>query len=234
MPVMDRLWPLIRREALLIAVFVTFALVLLGVIHLGSEISEDGTSSFDSWLIVALRQPGNLGVPIGPAWLRQVFVDITALGGVPLLTLIVLVTAGYLVAAGRHRTALLILVATASGSLLGQVLKFAFARVRPQLVPHLVEISTLSFPSGHALNSAVTFLTLGALLARAEPARRVRGYILVVAMALTLLIGFSRVYVGVHWPTDVIAGWAIGGSWALLWWAMAVRLQQRDGFRTTA
>ena len=221
-----RLWTLAKREALLIAVLVVVAMVMLAVIHLGTEISEDGTSRFDTWLIVALRQPGNLGVPIGPAWLRPVFVDITALGGVALLSLVVAAAAGYLVAAGRYRNALLLLVATTSGTMLGQILKFAFSRLRPQLVPHLVEIASLSYPSGHALNSAVIFLTLGALLARAEPVRRVRAYILSVAILLTLLIGFSRVYVGVHWPTDVLAGWAIGGSWALLWWAIAVRLQR--------
>lgn len=217
-----------KREALLIAVLVIVAIVMLGVIHLGTEIGEDGTSSFDTWLILSLRQPGDLGVPIGPAWLRPVMVDITTLGGVTLLSLVVTAAVSYLVAAARYRNAMLLLVATISGTLLGQILKFAFSRVRPQLVPHLVEISSLSYPSGHALNSAVIFLTLGALLARAEPVRRVRAYILSVAILLTLLIGCSRVYVGVHWPTDVIAGWAIGGSWALLWWAIAVRMQRAE------
>lgn len=217
-----------KREALLIAVLVIFATVMLAVIHLDTEIGDDGTSSFDAWLILSLRQPGDLGIPVGPAWLRPVMIDITALGGVTLLSLVVTTAVGYLVAAARYRNALLLLVATVSGTLLGQILKFAFSRVRPQLVPHLVEISSLSYPSGHALNSAVIFLTLGALLARAEPTQRVRAYLLSVAILLTLLIGCSRVYVGVHWPTDVIAGWAIGGSWALMWWAIAVRMQRAE------
>lgn len=223
-----QIWILAKREALLIAVLVIVAIVMLAVIHLGTEIGEDGTSSFDTWLILSLRQPGDLGVPIGPTWLRPVVVDITALGGVTLLSLVVVAAVGYLVAAARYRNAMLLLVATVSGTLLGQILKFAFSRVRPQLVPHLVEISSLSYPSGHALNSAVIFLTLGALLARAEPVRRVRAYILSMAILLTLMVGCSRVYVGVHWPTDVIAGWAIGGSWALLWWAITVRIQRAE------
>lgn len=193
------------------------------MIHLGSEINEDGTSSFDRWLILALRRPGDLGQPIGPCWLRPVFVDITALGGVTALTL---AATGYLVTARRYRTAALVAAATITGSLVGELLKFVFARARPTLVPHFVEIDTLSYPSGHAVNSAVIFLTLGALFARAEPVRRTRYYIVTAAMLFTVLIGCSRVYVGVHWPTDVIAGWAVGGSWALLWWAIATRAQR--------
>lgn len=215
-----------RREARLITAFVVVAIALLAVIRMGSEISEDGTSGFDRWLILALRRPGDLGQPIGPAWLRPGFVDITALGAVTALTLLTLTAIGYLITTRRYRTAALIAASTITGSLVGQILKFVFARARPTLVPHFVEIKTLSYPSGHAVNSAVVFLTLGALLARAEPVRRTRIYIVTVAILFTVLIGCSRVYVGVHWPTDVIAGWAIGGSWALLWWAIATRAQR--------
>lgn len=216
---------MLRREMRLVVAFVVVSLVLLGTVHLGSEIREDGTSSFDRWMILALRQPGDLGRPIGPAWLRPVFVDITALGGVTALTLLTATVIGYLLVARKFGTAALLAAATISGTLIGQVLKFTFARVRPTIVPRFVDIHTLSYPSGHAVNSAVVFLTLGALLARAEPIRRMRVYIVAVAMLVTILIGFSRVYVGVHWPTDVIAGWAVGGSWALLWSAIMIRLQ---------
>lgn len=97
---------------------------------------------------------------------------------------------------------------------------------RPDLVAHLVEVHTTSFPSGHAMNSAITYLALGALLARAEEARRVRIFFMVVAIALTLAIGISRVYLGVHWPSDVLAGWCIGASWAALCSLLARALQQ--------
>jgi len=223
---MSALRLLARREALLIAALIAVALVLLAIVRLGSEIAEDGTSGFDNWLIVALRQPGNLGVPIGPAWLQTAMIDITTLGGVTALTLLVMASSGFLVTARRYRHAALLVAATISGTIMGQTLKLAFARARPQLVPHLVDIATLSYPSGHALNSAIVYLTLGAMLARTEPGRRTRLYIMAVAIALTLLIGCSRVYIGVHWPTDVLAGWAVGGSWALLWWAIAVRMSR--------
>lgn len=217
---------LLKREARLIIAFIVVALALLAVIHLGSEIREDGTSNFDRWLILALREPGDLGRPIGPAWLRPMFVDITALGGVTALTLLTTTVIGYLLVAKKYGTAALLAAATISGTLVGQALKFTFERARPTIVPRFVDIHSLSYPSGHAVNSAVVFLSLGALLARAEPVRRMRGYILSMAILFTILIGFSRVYVGVHWPTDVIAGWVIGGSWALLWWAITLRLQQ--------
>ncbi|MDE2562762.1 MAG: phosphatase PAP2 family protein [Sphingomonadales bacterium] len=217
---------LFKREARLIVALVVVAIALLLVIQLGSEIREDGTFGFDRWMMLALRQPDNLSVPIGPGWLRQVLVDITALGGVTALTLVTTAVVGYLVTAGRFATAGLLAAATISGSVLGHVLKLTFVRARPTIVPHFVDVNTLSYPSGHAMNSAVLFLTLGTLLARAERTRRRRIYILSVAILFTLLVGFSRVYVGVHWPTDIIAGWAVGGSWALLWWAIMLRLQQ--------
>ena len=153
-----------KREARLIVAFIVVAVALLGVIHLGSEIREDGTLGFDRWLILALRQPGDLGRPIGPGWLRPAFVDITALGGVTALTLLTVTVTGYLIVGKRLGTAALLAAATISGSLVGQVLKFTFVRTRPAIVPHFVEIHTLSYPSGHAVNSSVVFLTLGALL----------------------------------------------------------------------
>lgn len=224
---------LFKREARLIVALVVVAVTLLLVIQLGSEIREDGTFGFDRWLMLALRQPDDLSTPIGPRWLRQVFVDVTALGGVTALTLLTAAVAGYLVTAGRFATAGLLAAATISGSVLGHILKLTFVRARPAIVPHFVDVNTLSYPSGHAMNSAVLFLTLGALLAGAERSRRRRVYILSVAILFTLLVGFSRVYVGVHWPTDVVAGWAVGGSWALLWWAIMLRVQQSQHLTDT-
>lgn len=215
----------IKREARLIVAFIVVAVALLVVVRLGSEIREDGTSGFDRWMVLSLRQPSNLGLPIGPAWLHPVFVDITALGGVTALTLLTVSIVGYLTAAKQWTTAALLAAATISGSLIGHLLKITFARARPTVVPHFVDIHSLSYPSGHAVNSAVVFLTLGALLARTQAARSTRIYVVAVAVLFTILIGFSRVYNGVHWPTDVLAGWALGGSWALLWWAIALRVQ---------
>lgn len=218
----------LRREARLIIAFVVVAVALLLVFRLGSEIREGETAHFDEWLLLSLRQPSDLDKAVGPGWVRQAMVDITALGGVTALTLLTAAVIGYLVAARRYATATLVAAATISGSLIERFLKLAFERARPTIVPHFVEIHSLSYPSGHATNSAIVLLTLGALLAGAQRERRTRIYVVAAAVVLTVLIGCSRVYVGVHWPTDVIAGWAIGGSWALFWWAVAVRLRPSE------
>jgi undecaprenyl-diphosphatase len=111
------------------------------------------------------------------------------------------------------------------GVLISQTMKWAYARPRPELVPHGAEVFTASFPSGHSMMSAVVYLTLGALLARTQAARDAKAYILAVGVVLTVLVGVSRVYLGVHWPTDVLAGWVLGGLWAMLCWLAMLWLQ---------
>jgi len=133
----------------------------------------------------------------------------------------------------RRAAALLVLVAVAGGMLLSTLLKLGFERPRPDLVPHAVEVYTASFPSGHAMLSAVTWLTLGALLMRVEPRRRVKAFVLAMAVLTTLLVGASRIYLGVHWPTDVLAGWCIGAAWALICWLAALWLQRRGRVEET-
>ena len=112
-------------------------------------------------------------------------------------------------------------VAVAGGTVISEGLKVGFNRPRPDLVAHIVETTSMSFPSGHAMLSAVTYLTLGAMLARTQESARLRGYVLGAAILLTLLIGVSRVYLGVQWPTDVLAGWCLGAAWALGCWITA-------------
>jgi undecaprenyl-diphosphatase len=140
---------------------------------------------------------------------------------------VTLAVIGFLLIDGKRHAALLVLVSIGGGTLLSSGLKGLFDRPRPDLVPHGVEVYTMSFPSGHATLSAVTYLTLGALLARVQPRRRVKAYLLSVAVLLAVLIGASRVYLGVHWPTDVLAGWCVGAAWAMLCWTVATWLQRR-------
>ena len=128
----------------------------------------------------------------------------------------------------RYGAAVLVLAATLGGLLVSHLLKDLYDRPRPELVPHLTPVSTSSFPSGHAMLSAVVYLTLGALLARLVERWWVKLYVIVAALGLTGLVGFSRVYLGVHYPTDVLAGWAAGLSWAILCW-LAARYLQRHG-----
>ena len=120
-----------------------------------------------------------------------------------------------------------VIAAVVGGTLLSTALKMGFERPRPDLVPHGTRIYTASFPSGHAMLSAVTYLTLGALLARVQKRRRVKALLLGLAILITLLVGMSRVYLGVHWPSDVLAGWCVGAAWAALCWFVALQLQRR-------
>ena len=214
-------------ESRMLATFLVLALFLSGFAKLASEMAEGDTLAFDKWLIHGLRRAADPSVPAGPAWLHKGMVDITALGGVTVLTVITALAAGYLIASRKRATALFLVAAIAGGGIASTLLKLVFSRPRPDVVEHLVMVDSASFPSAHAMNSAITFLTIGALLARTEKDRGVRIYLIAAAIALTLAIGSSRVYLGVHWPTDVIAGWTVGAAWALLCSAIARILQRR-------
>lgn len=174
--------------------------------------------AFDRAIILALRHPDNLAVPVGPGWLKPAMVDLTALGGSTVLTIVTVAVIGLLLVRHLPLTALLVAAATISGSLLVQAVKGHVDRARPALVPHLIEVRGLSFPSGHSTNSAIVYLTLAGLAAQAVPDRATRNYLLAAAILLVGAIGCSRVYLGVHWPSDVLAGWSFGTLWALVWW----------------
>ncbi|RYZ98946.1 MAG: phosphatase PAP2 family protein, partial [Moraxellaceae bacterium] len=173
------------------------------------------------------RNPADLSDPIGPRWVEEIGRDFTALGGNAVLTLLTLATVGFLIFEGKRRIAVVVLVATMGALSVSTALKYSFDRERPDLVPHGSVVYTASFPSGHSMLAASTYLTLGALLARVQQRRRMKVYILLVAITLTVLVGISRVYLGVHWPTDVMAGWIAGAGWALMCWLLARWLQQK-------
>ena len=216
-----------RIEPMALAAVILAAGLLLACARLANLVSRGGAPAFDEWLIVALRTPGDLADPIGPKWLEEMMRDFTALGSTGVLTVMVLAIAGFLAMTRKGHAAVLVLVSVTGGVLIGQTMKWAFARPRPDLVPHGAEVFTASFPSGHSMMSAVVYLTLGALLARTQPDRAVKAYILAMAVLLTVLVGVSRVYLGVHWPTDVLAGWTLGGLWALICLSVMQWLQAR-------
>ncbi len=213
----------IERSALLIFALSAAALFAFG--SLAEEVLEGDTRTFDEFILLAFRNDANLSDPVGPGWLEEAMRDFTALGGIGVLAAITLTVIGYLVLVHKHRVAVMIGGAVTSGVLLSSVLKLGFGRSRPDLVPHISEVYTQSFPSGHAMLSAVVYLTLGALLARTQAEPRVKIYLLSVAATVTVIVGISRVYLGVHWPTDVLAGWIIGAGWALLCWLAMLWLQ---------
>jgi undecaprenyl-diphosphatase len=222
-----RRWIVLARQELV--PLILLVLIAGGVwlfVALASEVSEGETLTLDRTALLALRNPADLSDPVGPPWLEGAVRDLTSLGSIVVLSLLTLAISGFLVLDGKWRIALLVVVAVAGGLLGNHLLKHGFRRARPDLVPHRAVVSSTSFPSGHAMSSAATYLTLGALLARIQKRRRLRLFILCFAVFLTLLVGFTRVYLGVHWPTDVLAGWTAGGVWALLCWTVALRLQR--------
>ena len=216
------------REAPILFLVCFISALLFGAAILASEVSEGETRAFDRTILLALRATGNPSDPIGPAWLEIVMRDITSLGSTTVISLITMLVLIYFALVRRFLAAALVLAAIVGGTVVSSALKVIVGRPRPDLVSHLVDVQTMSFPSGHAMLSAVTYLTLGALLARQQTRRPVRIYVMIVAVILTVLIGCSRVYLGVHWPTDVLAGWAIGAAWAMLWSAVAWRIMEKS------
>lgn len=210
--------------------FALFAIV--GAIYVFVEISEhvgDGaTQSFDKKILLSMRNPADLSDPIGPGWVEEIGRDFTALGGIAILTLTTLAIVGFLLLNGKKRLALVLIFATAGAVTVSTILKNSFDRPRPELVPHKSIVYTASFPSGHSMLAASTYLTLAALLASVQRRRTMKAYILLVAILLTVMVGVSRIYLGVHWPTDVLAGWTAGAGWALVSWLLA-RWLQRHG-----
>lgn len=208
-------------EVVLLGTLFVVAAGLWGFAAVVDEVLEGDTHEFDEAIMLALRSPLDPADPIGPPALEMAMGDITALGGFTVITLIGLIVVGYLVILRRWPSVILVIVSLVGGTILNTVLKNAFARPRPDLVAHLVDVHSMSMPSGHAMISAVTYLTIGALLARVQPTRSLKVYTVAVSVMLVLVIGLSRVYLGVHWPTDVLAGWCLGAAWAMSCWLVA-------------
>jgi undecaprenyl-diphosphatase len=201
------LWPTL----LLLAV----AGVLLAA-HIAEEIAEGDTFRSDRAILLALRRPGDLVHPIGPAWLQQSAVDISALGGFTLLWIFGVGGIGYLALRRRRVEAGWLAASLVGASIIDTVLKSLFHRARPDPALHLAYVVNASFPSGHAMISAAVYLSLALMLAETDPRRLGRVGLLTFMCLIVILIGCSRVYLGVHWPSDVVAGWCLGTAWALL------------------
>lgn len=216
-----------RHELTLLLGMAVSAGLILAFALLAGEVIEGETAAFDRAVLLALRVAGDPETPLGPPWLRNAARDVTALGSITVLSLVTAVALGFLLLQGKRGASLLVLLSVGGGMAISGLLKNQIGRERPDLVPHGDIVFTASFPSGHSLLSAVVFLTLGAMLARFVEGRRQKAYVLVVAMTVTLLVGCSRVYLGVHWPTDVLAGWCVGAGWAALCWLVALWLQRR-------
>jgi undecaprenyl-diphosphatase len=220
-----------RHELAWLLVGLGSCILLFVFLKLASDVMEGGTLDFDRKIVVAFRKADDPSLPIGPAWMTGVLMDLTALGGPTVLFLVVLAVVGFLVLQTRYRTAFFILMTAVTGEAAIYLMKFLFARPRPTVVPHLRETFSSSFPSGHAMQSAIIYLTLGAMLMRIAQGRLTKIYCLGIGMFLTFVVGVSRVWLGVHYPTDVLAGWIVGLFWASLCWLVAQHYEVRAGIR---
>ena len=215
-----------RELKILVNLFILVTAILVFA-YLAKEVVSGDTEKFDEIVLNYLRYDGTLKLPIGPTWFTEVMTDITALGGATIIFMITSAVVFYLLIRKQHEYMWLILIATIGGALLSLGLKELFARERPPLIFHLLTVKSLGFPSGHAMMSSVVYLTQGALFAKVQTNKNIRIYTLMVALVLVFLIGLSRVYLGVHYPTDVLAGWSVGLAWASLCWIGAKYFQKR-------
>jgi undecaprenyl-diphosphatase len=213
----ERQWP--ELPVLLVAAAILG--LSWGFVLLADQVVDGDTGGFDRWVIESLRNPNDRSLPRGPTWLVDAARDVTALGSATVLTLVVAIVVGYLAIVSRFRTIAILLAAVIGGAVLTTGLKHTYDRPRPPEGSAVQRTHSTSFPSGHSLASAVVYLTLGAMLARVMPTRKLHFYLIGVAIFLAILIGVTRVYLGVHYPTDVLAGWTAGTAWALLWWLIA-------------
>ena len=200
---------------------------LWGFIEIAGDVFEGDTQAFDRWAVGAMRQPQNPSEPLGPRWVEEMARDASALGGMAWIAFSTAAIAIFLWLDEKTHMTTFLAAATVSGAVVSILLKSAFDRPRPDLVPHLSQVYTSSFPSGHSMNAAVVYLTLGSLLASVISNIKLKIYVLAIAIALTIAVGLSRIYLGVHYPTDVLAGWLAGLVWALVCWLVARWLQRR-------
>ena len=226
-----RLKDRLLQEPLVPVMMLVVTAAIWGFIAVAGEMRENETRYFDERILLAMREPGDTADPIGSGRIEEMARDLTALGGFTLLSGVTLTAFGVALFAGRTRLAVLGLCSVLAGSWATSLLKRGFERPRPDLVEHGTWVNSPSFPSGHSMMSAMVYLTLGILLARTQPKKRVRVFIVTLSILITVLVGVSRVYLGVHWPTDVLAGWMLGGAWAILFWLVAMKIDPQTSPR---
>ncbi len=227
LPFVRRVWRIARAEISALSALFIVAGGIMVFVELADDMTEADARVFDQAVLVAVR-PGGSADGWGPPWLETAALDLTALGGIAVLGLFAAIVVLFLVLQRKHLSALLLVLGLAGGVALSEGLKLVFQRDRPPEAWRAVETVNASFPSGHALLSAVFYLSIGVMLTRAFPRRRFKAYVLGVALLLTLIVGLTRVYLAAHWASDVLAGWSIGAAWAMALWLVAYAVQRRQ------
>lgn len=204
---------------------ISFALVTF--FYVAQKVQNGSTTNFDYSILNSLRGDNPTSEPLGSNWLTILMTDITALGGATIIFFITALVVIYLLLKKNYFFLWLILIATIGGVIISLGLKEFFSRERPPIEYHLITVKSLSFPSGHATMASVVYLTQGVLFAKLHTVKKIKIFVLAVSVFLVVLIGISRIYLGVHYPTDVIAGWAVGTAWASSCWLVAKNFQKR-------
>jgi undecaprenyl-diphosphatase len=221
-----------RPEVRLLAGWVALAAVVWAFLALAGEFREGELDAMDLRILSALRVPGQPHVPIGPHWLIGAMRDITALGGVIVIALITAASAAVLAMHGRTRAAVVLAIAVTAAQLSNDLFKLLFGRMRPPTFVVYGDLpASLSFPSGHSTVATATYFLLALIVARLEARPAAKILLFVIAAMLAIAVGVSRVYLGVHWPSDVLAGWCAGGAWALLAGLAWTEFDRRSGAR---
>lgn len=217
-----------RAETVILSALTAFASLILFCLWIADVTGVSPVAEFDRLVLITLhpdaRHPSD---PLGPLWLDHAAADFTSAGSISVLVFLSLTAGGFLLVRRRYLDAGVILMAFFGGLLISEGLKGFFGRERPPDIYRAAEVLNASFPSGHALLAAGVYLTMAVIIARQVRARGERIYIAVGALALVILIGMTRIYLGVHWATDVLAGWVAGGAWASLCCLAAYLLRLR-------
>ncbi len=216
----ERISGIHKIQPLLFPVLIALFFILSSLQEVIDDVLEGDTFAIDNKILQSLRNPQDMSDPIGPGWLEEVMRDFSAMGGIAILTLLTLTAALYLFVNQKYFKAWFLIGAVLSGTILTNILKAGFNRPRPDLMPHDTFTFTASFPSGHSMMAALVYLTLGGLLAQNEKRMSMKIFILGIATSMALLVGISRVYLGAHWASDVLAGWLAGSAWALIFWLL--------------
>jgi len=216
-----------RTEIAALSAILILGAGVVGFVELADVVTEAEGRDFD-WMVLSALRPQGAGEPWGPWWLHEAAADLTSLGGIAVLGLFAVIAVTFLLIQKKRLSALLLISGLAGGVALSEGLKAVFERERPPSEYQTVETLNASFPSGHALLATVFYLSLGVMLTRAFPQQRLKGFVLGVAIALALTVGTTRIYLGAHWATDVLAGWAVGASWAMALWLVSYAVARRQ------